>query len=232
VPVAFEPAWRDLPPLAWVAARAYVPASLPAGVAVAAAGCSLLVWLPNLVSLRSGHRLAALDRCALVVVDRVGRRVRGHLCPAVAALACIVVTISALSVVAIGGAFAALGLGLGVDVALTVVYVVLGVPVAVAVLLLSPWRVVRSLPKVRAVTRWLGHQDPGAPVWRLAGLAAWPRGRGHGSALLARLAEAHSAGGYVVACPRDDAVRAWYRRLGMREHDAGALYLALPASDT
>ena len=73
VPVRFEPRWREVPWLAWVAARAYSPTWVPGGpLAVLVAACSLLLWIPTAVTMRACRRLAALDRHAMVEVAAIG----------------------------------------------------------------------------------------------------------------------------------------------------------------
>lgn len=226
-----EPAWHEIPRLAWVAARAYLPGTLPGGLAVAAGTCLIVVWLPSLVSLRAAHQLVALDgarprrlracrpppRCRGVVATGARRprrdRPRG----------------ARLGVIASGCALGAAYLGLDVESSAVLAAAIILVPAVTGLLSVAPVRVAGSLRRMRALTSWLAADYPGTPVWRLGPLAAWPQRSGHGTALLDQLLS--ESGGVVgqslvVGWPRSSRPRAWYRRrLAMRENAEGGLYL-------
>jgi len=212
VPPDCAPGWDDLPALAWVAACAYCPEWAPVPLARVLAGCSLLVWLPSLASLHARGRVAANGRSSVVAVERV-RNPRALMWVG-GALLLMFVGGSVLSWRELGGA-SSLGA------------VALAAPCLVPLVLLQPWRVIRSQPAIWKVYDELHAGAPDAPVYQLGALAAWPRRRRHGSALLAALLAAGSVEGFVVAYPRSSELRDWYVRLGMLEHAGGALYLDL-----
>lgn len=228
---SLEPAWHEIPRLAWVAARAYLPGTLPGGLAVAAGICSIVVWLPSLVSLRAAHQLAALDGHALVAFERVDRR-RGAAelwRPALGGLGAIALVVLAWGVIASGCALGAAYLGLDVESSAVLAAAIILVPAVTGLLAVAPVRVAGSLRRMRALTSWLAAEYPGTQVWRLGALATWPQRSGHGTALLNQLLS--EPGGvvgesFVVGWPRSAQLRAWYReRFGMREHAEGGLYL-------
>jgi hypothetical protein len=229
VPVRFEPRWREVPSLAWVAARAYSPTWVPGRpLAVLVAACSLLLWMPTAVTMRASRRLAALDRHALVEVAAIGsdRSAAARLRITGSAAACLVMLLLVMTTVGISVAAVALHAGLGGHAAMTVAMLVVAVPTLTAVAAAEPWRVSRSAPPLQRTIRALRAEGPGTPIWRLGALAAWPHGSGHGSALLTGLLHELPRGGYVVCYPRDRSVEAWYLRLGMQRRPAdGALYL-------
>ena len=227
-----EPSWHEVPRLVWVAARAYAPGRGRGGFAVAAGVCSVVVWLPSLVSLRAARQLIALDGHALVALERVDRR-RGLAelrWPALAGLAAIAVVVSAWGAVATGCAVAALRLGIGSQVSAAVAVVIMSIPTLVGALVVAPVWASGSPRRMRALASSLGGEHPGAPVWRLGALAAWPHRSGHGTALLDQLLAERSGvlgESCIIAWPRTFQLRAWYReRFGMREHtDGGGLFL-------
>jgi hypothetical protein len=231
VPVRFEPRWRDVPSLAWVAARAYSPTWVPGGaLAVLVAACSLLLWIPTVVPMRASRRLAALDQHAMVEVAAIGgdRSAAARLRLIGGAAASLLVLLLVVTTVGISVADVALHAGLGRHAAMTLAILVVAVPTLTAVAAMEPWRVIRSAPPLTRTIRALHAEGPGTPIWRLGAMAAWPHGSGHGSALLTGLLRDLPRGGYVVCYPRDRSVEDWYLRLGMQRHPAdGALYLDL-----
>jgi hypothetical protein len=210
VPPDCAPGWEDLPALAWVAARAYCPEWAPAPLARVLAACSLLVWLPSLVSLHSRGQLAANGRSAVVAVERLRN-------PRALMWVC-----GALLLMLVGGSVM-IWRAFGASTFLGTVALV--TPCWVPLVLLQPWRVIRSQPAIWKVYDELRAGAPDASVYQLGALAAWPRRHRHGSSLLAALLEPGSVDGFVVAYPRSSDLRDWYLRLGMIEHDGGALYL-------
>ena len=229
VPAAYEPSWRDLPRLAWVAARGYVPASVPGAVAPILAVCSLLIWLPSVVHLRAGRRLAGRGRTAMVAIEPVGRRALRELAwPVGAAALAMLGVMGVLLAAGLGVADLALRTGVEPGTAIAAATVPIAMPVLAAGVLISPWRVIRSNPRLGRTVRSLQAESPETAIWRLSALAAWPRGQGNGGALLEGLLRDWEGGGYAVANARDPAVEDWYLRLGMRQHPAGgALVLDL-----
>lgn len=230
VPEGFEPPWRDIPALAWVAARAYAPRTWPPRAARCVAGCSLLVWAPLLVCLRTGRVLAATERKALMSITPADGRPRPHL-SRVLAVGVALWICAVVGVVAVGVSIAYVLMWAGVGPRATIFLVsalVVG-PVFVAVASVRPWQIIRSLAVAPAAARTLRKQAPGAAVWQLGSLAAWPERAGHGTALVAGLLRAWGDGGYAVARPRDRQVARWYLRLGMQELPSKrALYIELP----
>lgn len=231
VPLRYEPAWRDVPALAWVAARAYAPTwppgHVPAGLLAA---CSLLLWLPIVFTMRAGRHLAALDRHAMVEVAAIGRGqpVTARLRLIESAMTALLALLLMMTTIGILVADLALRIGLGSKAAMTIAMVVVVAPTVIAVAATEPWRVIRSAPPLTRTIRALHSQAPGTPIWRLGAMASWPHGSGHGSALLTGLLRDWPRDGYAVCYPRDRAVEDWYLRLGMQRHPAdGALYLGL-----
>lgn len=227
-----EPSWREVPRLVWVAARAYAPGSGRGGFAVAAGIVSVLVWLPSLVSLRAARQLIALDGHALVAFERVDRR-RGFAelwWPGLAGLAAITILVLAWGAVATGCALAALRLGIGTQVSAGVAVAIMAIPTLAGAAVVAPVWASGSPRRMRALASSLGAEHPGAPIWRLGALAAWPHRSGYGTVLLDQiLAE---RGGVlsescIIAWPRSSQLRAWYqKRFGMRElTDDGGLFL-------
>jgi hypothetical protein len=212
VPPEFVPAWEDLPALAWVGARAYSPEWAPAPLARILATCSLLVWLPSLASMHARGELAAAGRNAVVAVERL-KNPRALMC-----------VVGALVLTIVGGS---LLIWRAFGAATYLGTVALVSPCLVALVPLAPWRVVRSQRAIWKVYDELRADDRDVPVYQLGGLAAWPRRQRHGSSLLAALLGAGSVDGFMVAYPGSSEVRDWYLRLGMLEHDGGALYLDL-----
>ena len=207
VPTDCTPGWRDLPSLAWVTARAYAPERVPRALAWIASVVSVLVWLPVLAAMRRSGQVAAVDWRAVVTVARLRNPI------ALLAAWALLVVISGWCVHTLDGTSGLWLIGGGL---------VIGSPVV------RPWRVVRVQPAMWRVRKTLRDRDPGAPIYELGALAAWPRRRGHGSQLLAALLSSITARGFVVSYPRDDGLRQWYLRRGMLEHEpGGALYLDL-----
>jgi hypothetical protein len=222
--VRYEPEWRVLPRLAWVGARAYVPAWLP-GTALPAlvATSSLLVWLPLVVTMRAGRRLAALEGRSMVEIAPVGRRTPSStVTPILLATVLLVTLMGGITGLAFLLADLTLRAGLGTHAAMTAGVAVVVVPTALGVLpmLLDAPRVIGSRPRLARTIGALQAESPGAPIWRLGALAAWPHGHGHGSALLEGLLRDWEAGGYAVVSARNQAIEDWYVRLGVREHPA------------
>lgn len=207
VPADCTPGWRDLPALAWVTARAYSPEGAPRALAWLTAATSVLIWLPVLAAMRRSGQVAAVDRRAVVTVARLQNPV-------------MLLGVLALLVVASGWCVYTLDGASGLWL--------IGGALVIGSTVLRPWRVIRVQPAMWQVRKVLGGRDPGAPIYELGALAAWPRRRGHGSQLLAALLSSITARGFVVAYPRDEGLRQWYLRLGMLEHEpGGALYLDL-----
>jgi hypothetical protein len=212
VPADCTPGWRDLPALAWVAARAYSPEWAPAPLARVLAACSLLVWLPGIASLQRRGQLAAASRSAVVAVQPL-KNPRA-----------LMWALRAMVLVFIGGSVL-IWHWLGASAYLAAL--VLVTPCWLPLLMLQPWRVIRSQQAIEQVYAGLQASDPGAAIFQLGALAAWPRRQRHGSSLLGALLAASSVDGFVVAYPRSSELRDWYLRLGMLEHAGGALYLDL-----
>jgi hypothetical protein len=212
VPADCTPGWRDLPALAWVAARAYCPGWAPVPLARVLAACSLLVWLLGMASLRRRGQLAAVGRSAVVGVQRL-KNPRA-----------LMWVLGAMVLLLIGGSVL-IWHWLGASMYLAAL--VLVTPCWLPLLMLRPWRVIRSQQAIERVYAGLQASDPGAAILQLGALAAWPRRERHGSALVGALLAASSVDGFVVAYPGSSALRDWYLRLGMLEHADGALYLDL-----
>lgn len=231
VPLRYEPRWRDVPALAWTAARAYAPSWPPSHVLAGFVGaCSLLLWLPTVITMRAGRHLAALDRHALVEVAAIGdsQPVAARLRLIGGAMTALLALLLMMTTIGIFVADLSLRIGLGKQAAMTVAMVVVVVPTVIAVAAMEPWRVIRSAPPLARTIRALHSEAPATPVWRLGGMATWPHGSGHGSALLTGLLRDWPRDGYVVCYPRNRAVEEWYLRLGMQRYPAdGALYLDL-----
>lgn len=212
VPAHCTPCWRDLPALAWVAARAYSPEWAPTPLARVMAACSMLVWLPSIASLQRRGYLAAVGRSAVVGVERL-KNPRA-----------LMWVLGAMMLVFVGGSVLAWH-WLGASTYLSTVILV--TPCWLPLLMLQPWRVIRSQPAIEWVYADLQASAPGAAIYQLGALAAWPRGQRHGSSLLGALLAARSVDGFEVGYPRSSELRDWYLRLGMVEHAGGALYLDL-----
>lgn len=230
-PLRYQPRWRDLPALAWIAARAYAPTSPPSHVLAGfVAVCSLLLWLPTVITMRAGRHLAALDRHAMVEVAAIGdsQPVAARLRLTGAAVTALLTLLLMMITLGIFVADLSLRVGLGKHAAMTVAAGVVVVPTVIAVAAMEPWRVIRSAPPLARTIRALHSKAPATPVWRLGAMATWPHGSGHGNALHTGLLRDWPRDGHVVCYPRNRAVEEWYRRLGMQRHPAdGALYLDL-----
>lgn len=229
VPARYEPAWWEIPWLAWVAARAYRPRWAPGLAAAVMACCSLLVWFPIVATMRAKHRLASLGRYALLEVAPVDRR-GPPVVPMLVGFACLAAVLIAVLVPGIVLASLTLQAGGGSTTATVTGVAASTPPIGLGVLpmLADASQIIRSKPVLDRTISAVRAESPGEPIWRLASFAAWPQRRGHGSRLLESLLEEWHGGGYAACFPRDAEVESVYVRLGMRRHPAdGGLLLDL-----
>jgi hypothetical protein len=114
-----------------------------------------------------------------------------------------------------------------------------GAPIAtaawfVAVLMLGAGILpqLRALPRIRELDR--ARRSGLLPGWEEAVrgdmFAAWPQGRGHGTALLTELHDQLPAPGPVMALARDQRVAALYARFGLHPVTPGSLILTRPTN--
>ena len=176
-----RPVARDIPWLAWTAARAWgFPGSDGWAGRLARAGAACLtiqVWVPYLTSAHVGGGLVAIDRSALAIVSVVGRRqVRGRL------VLCILMILSTLLTAAfglalmIGAAVAAIAVGQrhAVSYLSWIAFLPVLVPVAQVV------QMIRTSP-VRGGP--LGWRRTHRGHLMITCLAAWPHRQGHAGRL-------------------------------------------------
>lgn len=200
LPEQYEPPWRDVPWLGWVAARAYLPDRLSGLVAGAVASCTLLIWVPIVATMRARRCLAALDRTAMVELALVGRKGR-RVVPSLVAVASLVAVFVVTSVPAIVVASFTLRISSSADIAIATGSAVVAVPIGMSLLTMNIPAIIRSSPPLKRTIHAIQSEAPGAPIWRLGSLAAWPQHRGHGRALLIGLLRDRSAGGTSSASP-------------------------------
>lgn len=229
VPPELEPAWRAVPALADLAARAF-------GTPVARIRFVGAIWRSpmaatlaiGLAFLRLTGRLVAIDRHAMLTLTPVGptpSRIRHRLVAAAVGLA------AGLPIAMVAfGVYVVLEAGLGRTAADTVLLLM---AVAVVVELVpSVVRVVRHRGRVTGVADRLGAE--GGAVFEAGMAAAWPRGQGHFSRLRDAAAAAGAARNItVVADARDDYAAAIYRRAGFVPYQQGdSLLLRWPPPDS
>jgi hypothetical protein len=179
VPAALAPVWRDLPVLAWVAARAYAPKKAPTWLAACLAAIAAPLWLVSFIGMR--RRIAASNRHAVVTISRL-KDPRG---------------------------LALLGLGLlGALLAALAVLIVQRSPWAIvvggsvlALTAMAPWRLIRYQAAMSRFYVCLRDREPDVPVYEVGALAAWPPGQGQGWRLLHTLLADIQLPGYVVGFP-------------------------------
>lgn len=213
-----HPRLHTLPRLGWVSARAYSPNK-------AAAVATWPLEATHLCFQWCRGDLYASGPHAVVVVAPV------HARRPVRTAAAVFVT--AVMMLAVFGSLGAASTALGV---LAVTHGAPGwvidmlAPVPVLVLLIgflsrgNPDKVLIGERSIDGVARTY---PPDVQVWKAGALAAWPRGEGHGTRLLETLLD-RAPDGVVLAVARDDRVRAYYERLGMRPHPENDQVLTFP----
>jgi hypothetical protein len=206
VPDALAPGWRDLPGLAWVAARAYAPKKAPTWLAACLAAIAAPLWLVSFIGMR--RRIAASSRHAVVTISRL-KDPRGLTVLGLGLLGALLAVLAVLILQRSGWAVVVGGLLL-------------------ALALMAPWRLIRYQAAMSRLYVCLRDREPDMPVYEVGALAAWPPGQGQGWRLLHTLLADLQLPGYVVGFPRDAKLRGRYLQMGMVEHEpGGALYLDL-----
>lgn len=205
-PTAHAPSLWDIPRLGWVSACAYSPNR---GVAAA----TWLIEAAHLLfqHLRGGVR--AIDRHAVVVLTpRSGPGRRRHtVAAALITLVAMTTVIAAVSTVAM---YAAEAVGIsGIWLDLSGLLLPAGLVIAYAV----RGGTTQVVDSERAIAAVAANYPANTVVWHAGGLAAWPRGQGHGDRLLTTLL-ADGLPGPVLVTARTDRVRAYYLRLGLNPH--------------
>lgn len=226
LPGELRPRWRDLSVLSWTLACAYAEGPVWFRRLIAILFAPML-WLPLLAGYHAYGGVARCSRHAVLLLS--GTSARGRLSR----------TVTALTVLTVQALFAALLL-----IMIEVERMLTGrmrAPVTVAVMnVVTVLLVIGCLPYLWVVPRLLQlrrAQRAGLiSGWDEAVhgdmLAAWPRGCGHGSALLTELQARFPEQGHVIALARNQRVAALYGKFGLRPVEAGSLVLTnRPVSD-
>lgn len=212
VPPQLMPTWGALPRLAWAQARAFGPQSAPRPLGWTLAAVAAPLWLCGLAGTHGKQGVAALGHRSVVMITPISRIANPRAIALLVGAFCLLLVAAALATIAIGWFW------------LTIMIAV----VVIGLASMRPWILVAHQAALGRVYAALRQGDPDAEVYEVGGLAAWPRGQGHGWELFDALLAEADVRGYVVLIPRDEDLRSRYLERNMIEHEpGGALYLDL-----
>ncbi len=223
LPANLRPSWRDTPALAWTLACAYAggPVLLrPFGAVMTAP----MLWFPVLAGYHVRGGVVRRSRHAvLLLASRTPEQARVSRLLTIRLVAVTFALFIALPVAGATAEFILTGRS-GSPVtraALFVAFLMLGAGILPQL---------RAIPRIRELNRV--RRSGLLPGWEEAVrgdmFAAWPQGRGHGTALLTELHDQLPAVGPVMALARDQRVAALYARFGLHPVTPGSLILARP----